>query len=222
MDNFLGREGFETAWGLSIYVSTSSLKLMFDAGPSRGILIRNAKRAGISLEEVEYLLLSHPHGDHVGGISAFYPLAHKPKVIVPKGFSPRDLEYLRSLGFDLEEVEELEIGEVKVVDSLGRWMPELVCLLPGGIMLTGCSHNGISRIVEEVLRRGEEVKAIIGGLHLFSSPPFKVKREVEKLIDLGVEKIAPMHCSGRGVIRYLEREHPEMLLILGSGSEVTF
>ncbi len=197
--------------------------MLFDVGPSRGVLIRNAQRAGVNLEEISRIFLSHPHGDHVGGISAFYPFGRKPEVYVPRGFSARDLEYLTSLGFQIEEVgEKLELGELKLIDSFGGWIPELVLLLPGGIMLTGCSHTGISRMVEKVLKEGEKIKVIIGGLHMFSIPHFRVKREIDRIFSMGVEKIAPLHCSGRWVTKYLLERFPERLLSLGSGSEVIF
>lgn len=42
--------------------------ILFDTGVSSGGIIENAKRMGIDLKEVEYIVLSHGHYDHSGGL----------------------------------------------------------------------------------------------------------------------------------------------------------
>ncbi len=65
-DNRAG-EGFQEEHGLSILISTRDLKILFDTG-SGETLLKNAMSANISLGQIDYLVLSHGHSDHTGGI----------------------------------------------------------------------------------------------------------------------------------------------------------
>lgn len=60
----------EAEWGLSILVEANGRKLLFDTGSSN-MFYRNAKNLGISLEDVEAVLISHGHFDHTEGVPAF-------------------------------------------------------------------------------------------------------------------------------------------------------
>ncbi len=44
------------------------VSILFDTGISAGGVVDNAKRLGIELSEVEYIVLSHGHYDHFGGL----------------------------------------------------------------------------------------------------------------------------------------------------------
>lgn len=53
--------------GLSFYIEDEDKKLLFDLGYSN-VFIDNMKKMNISSSEVEVLVISHGHDDHVGGI----------------------------------------------------------------------------------------------------------------------------------------------------------
>lgn len=59
--------------GLSIYIETDRHKLLLDTGSTPAFL-KNAKKLGIDLLQVDTLILSHGHYDHAGGILAFSEL----------------------------------------------------------------------------------------------------------------------------------------------------
>ena len=44
------------------------VSILFDTGISSGGVVENAKRMGLELGEVEYIVLSHGHYDHFGGL----------------------------------------------------------------------------------------------------------------------------------------------------------
>lgn len=56
--------------GLSLYIETGSLRLLFDTGAT-GAFADNAQKLGIDLSKVDALIVSHGHYDHGGGIEAF-------------------------------------------------------------------------------------------------------------------------------------------------------
>lgn len=56
--------------GLSFFIETSACNILFDTGKS-GDFVDNAKDLGIDLNKVDYLVLSHAHYDHCGGVKRF-------------------------------------------------------------------------------------------------------------------------------------------------------
>lgn len=72
---------FPTEHGLSILLDTGSLLILLDTGAS-DLFVRNARKLGVNLAEVDYVFLSHGHNDHAGGLSAFLDINDKAKVIV--------------------------------------------------------------------------------------------------------------------------------------------
>lgn len=59
--NLLGEHGF------SVYIEKDNKKILFDTGCS-GIFIKNANKMGIDLFDLDYIILSHGHYDHTGGL----------------------------------------------------------------------------------------------------------------------------------------------------------
>ncbi|MDD1703069.1 MAG: MBL fold metallo-hydrolase [Methanoregula sp.] len=55
--------------GLSFFIETAEKKILFDTGVS-GLFLTNAEKMGISLRDLDYLILSHGHRDHTGGLAS--------------------------------------------------------------------------------------------------------------------------------------------------------
>lgn len=70
-----------TEHGLSIYFEMDGYKWMVDCGAS-GKFLANAKNLGINLQDVDYLLLSHAHADHTGGLAHFLQTNTKATVLL--------------------------------------------------------------------------------------------------------------------------------------------
>ena len=66
--------------GLSLYIETPENRLLFDAGAS-DLFIRNARLLHIDLQKVDYLVLSHGHSDHTGGLRYFMELNTKATIV---------------------------------------------------------------------------------------------------------------------------------------------
>lgn len=61
--------------GLSLYIETQEHRLLFDTGAS-DLFIRNARLLHIDLQKVDYLILSHGHSDHTGGLRLFFGIEY--------------------------------------------------------------------------------------------------------------------------------------------------
>ena len=55
-------------WGYSALVEADGHKLLYDTGASAEMVLRNARALKIDLSNVEDVVLSHNHWDHVGGL----------------------------------------------------------------------------------------------------------------------------------------------------------
>lgn len=67
--------------GLSLYFEADGYKWLFDTGES-AIFAENAQKLGINLAAVDYIILSHGHHDHTGGLATFANINTKAKIFL--------------------------------------------------------------------------------------------------------------------------------------------
>ena len=61
---------FGSEHGLSLYIETKKHKILFDVGASE-LFLQNAKKLDVSIADVDFLVISHGHYDHGGGLKSF-------------------------------------------------------------------------------------------------------------------------------------------------------
>jgi 7,8-dihydropterin-6-yl-methyl-4-(beta-D-ribofuranosyl)aminobenzene 5'-phosphate synthase len=82
-------EGLASEHGLSFWIETPEIRILFDTGQSRGF-IDNAEKLRIPLDKTDFIVLSHGHYDHTGGLAHILNLAPKARLILhPNAVSPR-------------------------------------------------------------------------------------------------------------------------------------
>jgi 7,8-dihydropterin-6-yl-methyl-4-(beta-D-ribofuranosyl)aminobenzene 5'-phosphate synthase len=59
--------GYMAEWGLSLYIEVEGLKILLDTGLSVSAL-HNAQLMGIDFNSVDFIVISHGHVDHTGGL----------------------------------------------------------------------------------------------------------------------------------------------------------
>ncbi len=69
--------------GLCLHIEKDGKKILFDTGRTDNFII-NANRLGISLKDVDVVVLSHGHGDHGGGLIPFFKVNNNAKVYMKK------------------------------------------------------------------------------------------------------------------------------------------
>jgi 7,8-dihydropterin-6-yl-methyl-4-(beta-D-ribofuranosyl)aminobenzene 5'-phosphate synthase len=85
-DAFGKRADLQKDWGFSAFIEYHGKRILFDTGDNPDILEHNAKAAGVDLSRLDFVVLSHRHGDHIGGMD--YLLRVNPNV---KIFAPKEL-----------------------------------------------------------------------------------------------------------------------------------
>lgn len=63
-------EEFGNEHGLSLYIETKKHKILFDVGAS-DLFLKNAKKLNVQISDVDFLVISHGHCDHGGGLRNF-------------------------------------------------------------------------------------------------------------------------------------------------------
>jgi 7,8-dihydropterin-6-yl-methyl-4-(beta-D-ribofuranosyl)aminobenzene 5'-phosphate synthase len=201
-DNVRYNEQFESAWGFSCIIEGMQQVILFDTGSDGNILLANMRKTGVDPRKVEAVFLSHIHGDHTGGLSAFLQQNPEVTVYLPASFPASFQKSITALGSRFKTLEKPEklFGQVHTTGELGSWIKEqsLVIDTPRGLVIvTGCAHPGIVQIVSQTKNwLQKKVFLVVGGFHLEGQPQRELQQVADELKKLGVEKVAPSHCTG--------------------------
>lgn len=72
--------GLRAEHGLSLWVeSDDGKRFLIDVGATP-LFIENARKMGVDIAEADFLVLSHAHADHVGGLAAFLQINNKSEI----------------------------------------------------------------------------------------------------------------------------------------------
>jgi 7,8-dihydropterin-6-yl-methyl-4-(beta-D-ribofuranosyl)aminobenzene 5'-phosphate synthase len=89
----------------------------------------------------------------------------------------------------------------------------------GMVLVVGCSHPGIEKIVEAAASINPKIHLIAGGLHLVVAPDDVVVKTAAALRDtFKVESIAPGHCTGEPMFAALKQAFGDRYLYAGLGT----
>jgi 7,8-dihydropterin-6-yl-methyl-4-(beta-D-ribofuranosyl)aminobenzene 5'-phosphate synthase len=89
----------------------------------------------------------------------------------------------------------------------------------GLILVVGCSHPGIERIVEAAAAINPRIQLIAGGFHLVIAPDEAITKVVSALKErFKVENIAPGHCTGEPTFAALKQAFGDRYVYAGLGT----
>jgi len=71
-------------WGYAVLVEINGKRILFDTGDDSAILARNVKAKAVDLTKLDFVVLSHRHSDHVGGLPYLLSANPKVKIYAPK------------------------------------------------------------------------------------------------------------------------------------------
>jgi 7,8-dihydropterin-6-yl-methyl-4-(beta-D-ribofuranosyl)aminobenzene 5'-phosphate synthase len=89
----------------------------------------------------------------------------------------------------------------------------------GLVVIVGCSHPGIDKILEEATMINPHIRYVVGGLHLVVAPDAEIERIATALHDrYKVEFIAPGHCTGEPAFAALQKSFGDHYVYAGLGA----
>jgi 7,8-dihydropterin-6-yl-methyl-4-(beta-D-ribofuranosyl)aminobenzene 5'-phosphate synthase len=91
----------------------------------------------------------------------------------------------------------------------------------GLVVIDGCSHAGVEKILDAATEVDPRVHLVFGGLHLVKTPDPEIDRIVMELRDKRkLERIAPGHCTGEPAFDALKKGFGERYIFAGLGSTI--
>jgi 7,8-dihydropterin-6-yl-methyl-4-(beta-D-ribofuranosyl)aminobenzene 5'-phosphate synthase len=246
-------------WGYAALVEYGGKRILFDTGNNPDILAQNAKVKNIDLSKLDFVVMSHRHGDHMGGLA--YVLKVNPKVMIyapkegfgvygadlPSGFYrkdpslPPEQRYYNGAPPDVMRFGSAWPGaNFQLVDKNTEIAPNihLITLVsdkpgtlelrelslafstPNGmVIVVGCSHPGIDKIVESASAINAHIRLIAGGFHLVVGSDPDIEKIVTVLHDrFKVQYVAPGHCTGEPAFTALKKAFGDHYLYAGLGT----
>ena len=231
-DNTVKREGLVPGWGLSIFLELPEKNLLFDTGADLKVLENNMKELELAPSALDYVVLSHPHCDHVGGLSAILTENSDVEVFLTEEFPDSLKNKVENYGADpviISEPREICDGVWSTGELFGshkdQILPEQSLVLRsqrGPVVVSGCAHPGIT----EIVRRSKEITGkspylAVGGFHLGTKKEKEVVEIVEQLKGESVSRLAPTHCTGQKASNIIKDRYGENWLQFGAGAVLT-
>jgi len=216
-----------TSWGFSCLIRLPQKTVLLDTGGGSSILLHNMRQLQIDPREVDAVVLSHIHGDHVGGLSGFLEQNSAVTVYLPQSFPQSFKDKVKSLGAKVGEVyeaRELFTG-IHTTGELGNGTKEqslVVATSKGLVIITGCAHPGVVNIVRVAkdIVPDDRVYLVMGGFHLSGASSTQIESIIKEFSHLSVENVAPCHCSGDETRRLFKERYGEGYIESGAGKRV--
>lgn len=236
IDWYTAREDLMGEPGVSYLLRADDTTILFDVGlngpgehPSP--LLRNMQALGVNLEEVDAIVISHLHLDHVGGMAC-----QRQQTFALSG-EPVDLSGLRAyvptpMTHPTAEVELVAGPRVIApgIVSLGPiprqlfffgWTPEQSLAInvagKGPVLIVGCGHSTLQRIIDRAeMLFDTPIYAVVGGLHY----PVTASREVmfglpmQRILGTGKWPWDPINRNDvEAAITYLHHRRPQLVAL---------
>ena len=227
-------------WGYSALIEYGGKRILFDTGGNLDDFAANVKSLGVDLSRLDFVVLSHRHGDHTSGlhhvlkvnpgVQIYTPVEqsqfHTPstpaleKMIKRRVDSaPEDMHY-----YDGKFPERIAPGspwpgakvtQIRTPTEVlpGFWLFSTVSDVTGTkemnevsmavktpqglVVIVGCSHPGIEKILEAAVKIEPRVYSVFGGFHLAADADAEVSSLVTRFRDKwNFERVAAGHCTG--------------------------
>jgi len=83
-DAFGKTPGVQKDWGYSALIEFAGKQILFDTGNNPEILEQNAKAKGSDLSKLDFVVMSHRHGHHMGGLPYLLKVNPAVKIYAPE------------------------------------------------------------------------------------------------------------------------------------------
>jgi len=213
-------------WGFSCVVEVDEATVLFDTGGDPNNLLKNMALMAVDPGDFEAIILSHIHGDHTGGLPAVLEKNREAIVYMPVSFPDDFKRDTERRGNEVVEVEEaLTICKgVATTGQLGTAVKEqslIVNTERGVIVVTGCAHPGVVNVVRKAKDLTDGViHLVIGGFHLSGRTEDEISNIIEQLRGIGVQSVAPCHCSGELARTMFGKAFDEGYIEAGVGRDI--
>ena len=71
-------------WGFAALIEYGGKRILFDTGNNAEIFAHNVEAKGVDLRQLDFAIVSHRHGDHMGGLNHLLKVNPAVKIFVPQ------------------------------------------------------------------------------------------------------------------------------------------
>jgi len=71
-------------WGFAALIEYGGKRILFDSGNNSDIFAQNVKAKGVDLTQLDFAIISHRHGDHMGGLNHLLSVNPGVTIYVPQ------------------------------------------------------------------------------------------------------------------------------------------
>lgn len=202
-DNTAANKDYLRSWGFSALIDFRGKRLLFDSGCDPILLLEHMEKMRIDPKSIEYAVISHHHDDHRRGIHWVFEKNPNIKVHYLDKFS--DEAFYEAAAVKMKPIRIKEPCEIipgiystGPIDGIPPEQALLIETSEGLVMLVGCSHPGIVKMVEaaQQQRKKDSIRMLLGGMHLLRKSPEEIRKTVTRLEELKVKVVVPAHCTG--------------------------
>lgn len=237
---------FLSGHGVSYLVRTDSATILLDVGDNPdGLAVapfaQNMQALDISWDEVDRVVISHPHPDHVGGLAAW-----RERTIsfgeLPGGlgerlvFVPHVTTFKGAVHATIPTLPAPDVATTGVISYLEIWPMSLFAPKGGEqalvvhvadhglVLITGCGHPGLERLVARAESLyGEQVVGVVGGLHYLNAAAKELQPQIQFLQSRQPKLLAiSPHDSSPEALSAFERAFPDAYSTLKVGESIQY
>jgi 7,8-dihydropterin-6-yl-methyl-4-(beta-D-ribofuranosyl)aminobenzene 5'-phosphate synthase len=215
VDELALRDDYQTEHGVSYLIETDSTTILFDVGQNTRAanpspLEANMARLGISLHDINTLFITHNHPDHTGGQSwwrsgTFSLGNEQPELTGKVVYVPTPLDYPdatpivatqpKKIAEGVATLGAISYAETWPMSLFGARNVEQALMVNvedrGIVIISGCGHQTLSRLIERTQDLGDEpIIGIVGGLHYGRSEAKTLEPDLRRLQDMPLQLIA--------------------------------
>ena len=192
------------------------------------LLQYNIETLDIDVSNIDCIVISHEHWDHVGGIGVILRQNPDIPVYVPDDFPYHIMSSIRSLGGNCIETRNATMitDNIATTNTLNGPPNEHALMVKtddGLILVTGCSHPGVENLAKNAYELTEKsIWLVIGGFHLGNAGIYRLDSICDELEEIGVMKVSATHCTGDNSIDYFRERYGDNYVESGVGFHLEF
>jgi 7,8-dihydropterin-6-yl-methyl-4-(beta-D-ribofuranosyl)aminobenzene 5'-phosphate synthase len=171
--------------GVSYLIRTDDATILFDVGLNRentdpSPLLKNMRTLGVRLDEIDIIVISHPHGDHIGGNiweekGTFSLTSRQIDLKGKRIYAPVPMEYPGlKVTYSPQPVVIAKgvatLGVIACPFFFGETVEQSLAVKVEGkgvIIISGCGHQTVEKLIQRTERLFPgPLYGLIGGLHL--------------------------------------------------------
>jgi len=213
-DNNSGKIGLNPSWGFSCLVKTPEKTILFDTGGDSTILLDNMRKVGIDPAEIDIIIISHLHSDHIGGLQGLLKINPQVNIYLPSNWIK-----MKTCTGKIIHVKDYQEISPRILAVTQRNNLSLVLDGKDGLIVVA------SRIPKKVLKMIEKVKKIKKREIYLLIAPFCLHTtdDIKKTVDsfkAQVKKIIPCHCCGEPQKIIFQEKFGKNYIEAGVGSTI--